>query len=304
MDDDEKPERMPKAKSRSAWLLRALIAALCLGNVAAPVCAAPLLDDDPLHAFCWGATPSCVANNANTPTSANPPQFGFNISPNSGVGDYRIEILVPNNEDLSPSSVTFSVMGGALSPAAASLFTATAWSSGKLDAYLGITASPANPIGAYLSSTQALDPSATAFYVYQADLGTNTLPGYPTTTPPDLNVSSAGGGYSPYLPEASFIVGFLDTGSSDNPHWIATANNGALFETDAPAPPNVPEPTSLALLGCALLSLSLVHQLRKVSRYPSSSQAAGDHCTASRTQIRVRTWQLARLRAHGPDCET
>jgi hypothetical protein len=53
---------------------------------------------------------------------------------------------------------------------------------------------------------------------------------------------------------------------------MSTSVNGALFETDAPAPPNVPEPTSLALLGGALLSLSLVHQLRKVSRYPSSSR--------------------------------
>jgi hypothetical protein len=175
MDDDEKP--MPKAKSRSAWLLRALSGVVCLGNIAVPVCATPLLDDDPLQAFCWGATPSCVANNANTPTSANSPQFGFNISPSSGVGDYRIEILVPNNEDLSPSSVAFSITGGALSPATASLYRATAWSSGKLDAYLGISASPANPIGAYLSSTQALDPSATGFYCTRLTLvQTRSLP--------------------------------------------------------------------------------------------------------------------------------
>jgi PEP-CTERM motif len=171
--------------------------------------------------------------------------------------------LVPNNEDLSPSSVSFSITGGAVSPATASLFSATAWSSGKLDAYLGIIASPANPIGAYLSSAQALDPGATGFYVYQADLGTNTLPTYPATTPPDLTTSSTGGSFSPALPEASFVVGFLDTGTTNNPHWIATANNGALFETDAPMPSDVPEPTSLALLGTALLGAGLFQQRDK-----------------------------------------
>ncbi|MBV9724112.1 MAG: hypothetical protein JO299_02960 [Gammaproteobacteria bacterium] len=43
----------------------------------------------------------------------------------------------------------------------ASLFSPTAWTSGQLDSYPTIKASPTNPIGAFLPSTQKLDPGAT-----------------------------------------------------------------------------------------------------------------------------------------------
>jgi hypothetical protein len=39
----------------------------------------------------------------------------------------------------------------------------------QLDAFLGISASPQNPLGAFLPATQALDPGATGFNVFQAD---------------------------------------------------------------------------------------------------------------------------------------
>jgi hypothetical protein len=94
-----------------------------------------------------------------------------------------------------------------------------------LDAYLGISASPANPIGAYLPSTQALDPGATGFFVFQADLGTLTL-----QSPSNPNVSPLEN-ISPGLPLASYIVGFFsETGGIQ-----ATANSGAIFET-SPVP--------------------------------------------------------------------
>jgi hypothetical protein len=100
------------------------------------------------------------------------------------------------------------------------LFSATPWTSGMLDAYLGISASPANPIGAYLPSTQALDPGATGFFVFQANLGTLTLqsPSNPNVSP--LENISAG------LPLASYIVGFFNEAGTIQ----ATANSGAIFE--------------------------------------------------------------------------
>jgi hypothetical protein len=51
------------------------------------------------------------------------------------------------------------------------------FNSGFLDAFLGISSSPSNPIGAYLPDPAS--PSATGFSVFEADLGTETLHGFP-----------------------------------------------------------------------------------------------------------------------------
>ena len=148
-------------------------------------------------------------------------------------------MLVPNNEDSSPSKLSFA-LSGTLS-GTATLFNTSAWTSGKLDSYLGISANPANPIGAYLPSTEKLDPSATGFFVYQANLGTTTLqnPFKPNMSPLE-NISSA-------LPLASYIVGFFNEGTATAPSYQATANSGAIFETGQPS--SVPEPATLLLRG-------------------------------------------------------
>jgi hypothetical protein len=208
-----------------------------------------------LHAFCAGTTPACTENvtNTNTPTSTNPPTFGF-WDASGGKGTLWLDFLFPNNEVNTSLLKSFALSGGLYT---ANLFSPTAWTTGPLDSYLGISASPANPIGAYLTSTKALDAGATGFYVYQADIGSVTLPGS-STGAPTFTLSSP-------IPLASYIVGFLEqvcTGNKKNsvctPSYTATANSAALFETGKPLSP-VPEPQTYAmwLAGLGLIGFTI-----------------------------------------------
>jgi hypothetical protein len=153
-----------------------------------------------------------------------------------------IDILAPNNVTAGPS---FTLTGPS---GTATLVSAIPWTSGTLAVYLGDVpgASPDNPIGAFLPSTQALDPGAIGFFVYAANLGPITLQS--TSNP---NVSPLENITSGILPKGSYIVAFLNEGTAVNPNWVATANSGAIFETSGPPSP-VPEPTSFILLGSLL----------------------------------------------------
>src|SRR5260370_10698302 len=135
---------------------------------------------DPLHGFCNAAAPSCVDNGTNTQLGTST-SFGFWISPNPSPpidGVLRLEILLPNN-DVQPASFSITGTHGGLANNLAISGTASpvagTWTSGDLATFLGINASPNNPIAAYLPTTDFLDAGATGYKVYQVDLGAQAL---------------------------------------------------------------------------------------------------------------------------------
>lgn len=189
---------------------------------------------DPLHGYCAGAG-QCVDNGTNSPSNGNPTNFGFTISPGPATGTLMLDVLAPNNVASGPSYALTGTLTGT-----AALHSGT-WSSGDLATFLGITASPSNPIGAFLPSTQALDAGATGFTVYSASFTSVTLKdaSMPNVSPLE-NIA-------PGIPTGSYIVGFLNLGG-DSSSWVATANSGAIFNSGT-----VPEPSTLLLLGSGLL---------------------------------------------------
>jgi hypothetical protein len=242
---------------RSAMLMLVLLFALSVSAFGQVI--------DPLHGCIIGTT--CFDNGTVTPTTTSPlPNFTFTISPGPATGDTLIDILVPNNEDLVPSSLSFSISGtsaGATDTSSTGPFTSTLegdWTSGGLYTFLGLTlasGSPKNDITAWLPYTQgsncgssqntACDPGATGYEVYQIDLGNNELQSPSNPTMPVLSLSGSS------LPLASLLAGFQGSGTTfaDSSSFISTANSGAVFEADGPAP--VPEPTSVLLLGTIAL---------------------------------------------------
>jgi hypothetical protein len=213
-----------------------------------------------MHGFCV-APVSCSDNGSITPVDNSSPDFGFKASPNSGtVNDFDLVVLIPNSVS-GAFAETINVTGintGYSLPVNLTLVSNTAWNSGELDDFLGLSASPSNPIGAFLPLTQALVPAASGYAVYSFDFGKVT---FGQTTDPQFTTL-----YD--FPTGTIITGFAGSTTCGYQKinkvqtWVctktrdATANSSSLLVTATAAP----EPASFALLGAGLIGLQFARR--------------------------------------------
>lgn len=213
--------------------------------------------DDPLHLSCA----TCGGDNGTfTPVLNGQKALGINVDETGTTGginatDFLLKVLIPVNAAITVEGFSGTI-GQAAFAGAANLFTSatqgTVWTTGTLEKdFLGVTSfgngAPPNPIGAFLPSTQAVDPGATGFLVLTLDLGA-------------LLVDQQNHGVSPFslsslnvLPAGTWILGDACTSgtfAAGNCVDVTTAQSAALFAQ--PFVASTPLPATLWLFGGAL----------------------------------------------------
>ena len=208
-----------------------------------------------LHGFCNTATP-CSDNGINTPTSVNPPEFGFSAGDHSETGPLAILILVPDT--ISNPDTTYTLSGplfGAKTETVVLFHQNYIWNLSNLsfDRYLfmPLNTSPDNALSDFLPATQALDPSATGYFVYDAlrTVGNITLPSDADASNSDLLTLDRA------LPLGSYVLAFSDERPTTG--IDATVSSGAIF-IDTARLVATPEPSTWAMLLIGFAGLGFV----------------------------------------------
>ena len=262
---DKKPGKM-------FWGIQAAMIAFIGWSMHSQVHAQVVDDLDPLHGCYTNGCTSFGTVTTDSTASGGLSHFGFNSSPGGAKGQLVITILIPNNE----AEAVFPTLTGmytglpaAQSVVAGSFTNVGNWTSGDLTTFLGISASPPNPINAYLPNTQTFDPTATGYDVAFAAISSPnpvTLLGGGQSSTMDLDLSLTGGEYDNLLaqvftglPAGTIITAFLN--QSDGSGWITTAQSSSLL-LDVPGVninpvigPGAPEPSTwvMGIIGFATL---------------------------------------------------
>jgi PEP-CTERM motif len=198
---------------------------------------------DTLHGYCVTPAAPCTDNGTITPTNNDPPFFAFRFAGNaskSGSGDFVLFALVPDDQNVGftldgTNTTVASVTGALASP--------TEWNSGFLSAFLTSPTFPHNshPLGAYLPSTQAVDPGAKGYFVYAFDFGAFN---YKTT--PDPQFTNGG------VPQGTvFFATLVDANGNVT---VDTPNSASILEAGSPS--SVPEPGTLLMFGSGIIGFA------------------------------------------------
>lgn len=235
------------------WALTLLVV-FALGAI--PAAADTIIDIDTentLHLACTGCVSVSFSGGDLLVTGSAMPTFEIFRSPhdNSGLTDPQLVLAAFVNGN-SSLSFGFTNNGLPIGGVSAGLVKPTAWTSGDLVTYLGLSKSggPASPISAFT-------PPSGGFFVYTANMGSFDFTG--------CQASSLCGLFSPTisLPAGTILYAYevngssvqVDTGTPKHPNFV-TFGAGTLIQDDT-APSSsikvVPEPTSLVLFGSGLI---------------------------------------------------